>query len=173
MAITPPALPSAVTNVMSKNAPTYPPPTPCAANSQVPPAKKCNQANKLKYKRIMPNKRSVESSGNCSTLRITSQRPRMINATGSTNVPQPAIFLRVSIHIPVNVPFSAEIRLSRVKKPTNARTIPKISSFRSLERAFHEKEGCEVRLRCCTVRPFLAAGALFLPLDRVAGLRDD
>jgi len=84
----------------------------------------------------------------------------MMSAIGSTNVPQPAIFDRVLIHIPVSVPFSLESRLRSVRKPTSARKMPRISSLRSLDKLSQENDGWDELRRLWTVR---TGDALFAP----------
>ncbi len=78
-------------------------------------------------------------------MRNTSHRPTTINAIGKIHVPQPVTLLSASIHMPVSDPRAEEISERIVRNPTRARKMPRISSLRSSESRFHEKDGCEVR----------------------------
>lgn len=85
----------------------------------------------------MPVILSAESSGNFSTFLNTSQMPTTNKAIGKTKVPQPATWEMESIHQLVIVPRWDVNKERMVRKPTNAKKMPRISSFLSLDILFH------------------------------------
>lgn len=81
--------------------------------------------------------RSAESRGSFSIFRSTNQIPTTNKANGKTKVPHPATCEMDWIHQLVTVPRWAVNNERIVRNPTNARKIPRISSFLSLEILFH------------------------------------
>lgn len=85
---------------------------------------------------MMPVILSAESKGNFSIFLNTSQIPTTNKANGKTKVPQPATWEMDWIHQLVTVPRWEVNKERIVRNPTNARKIPKISNFLSLEILF-------------------------------------
>ena len=60
--------------------------------------------------------------------------PLIIIARENRSLPQPKVFAKPETQAPVRLLLMGERKLSRVKKPTSAKKIPRISNFRSKDK---------------------------------------